>query len=60
MKGIDSLIILTSWLLRKEHNPQTFIDVATSAQGLRLAILEEAALWHRASFLCLSPLLLLL
>ncbi|GJN03643.1 hypothetical protein PR202_ga21110 [Eleusine coracana subsp. coracana] len=47
-KGIDSLIMITSWHLRKTRNDVVFNGATATATGVVERIREEAKLWVAA------------
>jgi hypothetical protein len=59
-KGFNSLVAQTCWSLWKERNTRTFRGEASLAADLVTSISQEAELWVRSGFACLSSLLVMM
>jgi hypothetical protein len=57
-RAFDSLILLTLWILWKEHNKRTFEGLARSTSQLFRAVTDELEEYVAAGYRGLTPLLL--
>lgn len=56
-KGFHSLVLLVIWELWKHRNRVVFDDIRPQAQGVLLAVEEEATIWSLAGATKLTQLL---
>jgi hypothetical protein len=57
-RSFDSVLLLVSWVLWKEHNAQVFDNRRCSAQQAMRALLEEADNWISAGFMAIAEFLI--
>ena len=58
-QSFDSLVLLVSWKVWKEHNRRTFDNITGTPSQLFALILEEADAGITAGFRCLASLIVL-
>jgi hypothetical protein len=56
-KGFNTLVMLTVWVLWKEHNTRTFGGLPSDPPTITVAVLQEAKLWLWAGYSALASLL---
>jgi len=52
---LDTLVILTSWLLWKERNDRTFDQRVRTVDDIIIWVYDEIVAWFQAGFRCLEP-----
>jgi hypothetical protein len=56
-RGFDSVVLLVSWRLWKEHNSRVFDNVVTAVSQATWVVLNEGDEWVATGFMAISQFL---